>query len=383
MAHGALAMIVYQANPAVCVFGDSAAARERMRRTAEAAGCHIARSATLGAGAAPQCVPAAAALIELDGIADEAAVVALLDWAQHEAASGARRVVVSAPAAWIDLVAARTPDHRVAQLCAAPESERISEVALASRPPGAELNDVGRDEGSAILQQLTEDVSRIAAILSSLSEDEQAAIASVKPADGADKDEPGIDAAFVRSVIRARRMRDQYFRGGLFADPAWDMLLDLMAARLEENRVAVSSLCIAAAVPATTALRWIKALTDRGLFVRSADPQDGRRVYIELSDDAARALTAYLRAVHRMAPTAIDRRARRWQEPSLMRSHWRDGKPVSTFPANARNGRLAQLVEHLVYTERVGGSSPSPPTSRRRAAVSAGKPATVGANIWP
>ena len=31
--------------------------------------------------------------------------------------------------------------------------------------------------------------------------------------------------------------------------------------------------------------------------------------------------------------------------------------------ARARRGRLAQLVEHLVYTERVGGSSPSPPTS--------------------
>ncbi len=28
-----------------------------------------------------------------------------------------------------------------------------------------------------------------------------------------------------------------------------------------------------------------------------------------------------------------------------------------------RVGRLAQLVEHLVYTERVGGSSPSAPTS--------------------
>ena len=26
------------------------------------------------------------------------------------------------------------------------------------------------------------------------------------------------------------------------------------------------------------------------------------------------------------------------------------------------NGRLAQLVEHLVYTENVGGSRPSPPT---------------------
>ena len=31
-------------------------------------------------------------------------------------------------------------------------------------------------------------------------------------------------------------------------------------------------------------------------------------------------------------------------------------------------GRLAQLVEHLVYTERVGGSSPSPPTRRQQAA---------------
>ena len=35
---------------------------------------------------------------------------------------------------------------------------------------------------------------------------------------------------------------------------------------------------------------------------------------------------------------------------------WRPG-------AAATPGRLAQLVEHLVYTEGVGGSSPSPPTS--------------------
>ena len=30
--------------------------------------------------------------------------------------------------------------------------------------------------------------------------------------------------------------------------------------------------------------------------------------------------------------------------------------------AQVRRGRLAQLEEHLVYTEGVGGSSPSPPT---------------------
>jgi tripartite-type tricarboxylate transporter receptor subunit TctC len=34
-----------------------------------------------------------------------------------------------------------------------------------------------------------------------------------------------------------------------------------------------------------------------------------------------------------------------------------------TAAIKVRRGRLAQLVEHLVYTERVGGSSPSPPTT--------------------
>src|SRR4051794_23213626 len=102
-----------------------------------------------------------------------------------------------------------------------------------------------------------------------------------------------VDAATIRREIRGRRLRDHYFRGELFADPAWDMMLDLMAARLENRKVAVSSLCIPAAVPATTALRWIKGLMDRGLFIRVADPQDGRRVFIELSEEAASAMTAY------------------------------------------------------------------------------------------
>jgi DNA-binding MarR family transcriptional regulator len=71
-----------------------------------------------------------------------------------------------------------------------------------------------------------------------------------------------------------------------------------MAARLEGGQVAVSSLCIAAAVPATTALRWIRTLTEHGLFVRAADPEDGRRIFIELSDEAADALTAYFQSAY-------------------------------------------------------------------------------------
>jgi hypothetical protein len=37
-------------------------------------------------------------------------------------------------------------------------------------------------------------------------------------------------------------------------------------------------------------------------------------------------------------------------------------------------GRLAQLVERLLYTQNVGGSNPSPPTSlRKRSAAKAGQ----------
>lgn len=307
MGHDALEMVEYRDSPAVHLFGDSGPAIERMRQTAASADCRVLGSILIQAApeAFRDCSANAAALIELEGAADGEQIVALLDWVQREAEAGTRRSVVSAPFALTDLVAARTPHADVAHLCAAGEPDRVAAVARASRRSLSRLNDIGRDDGSLILQRLSEDVGRIAAILASLSEEENAVAAGAKTVGDEESDEPAVDAPYIRAMIRARRLREQYFRGELFADPAWDMLLDLMAARIEKNRVAVSSLCIAAAVPATTALRWIKALTDRGLLVRAADPQDGRRVYIELSDDTARALAAYLRAVQRISPTAV------------------------------------------------------------------------------
>ncbi|MEQ1687086.1 MAG: MarR family winged helix-turn-helix transcriptional regulator [Sphingopyxis sp.] len=102
-----------------------------------------------------------------------------------------------------------------------------------------------------------------------------------------------VSAREVRRVIRERRMRDELFPADLFADPAWDMLLDLYAAKLDRARVSVSSLCIAAAVPATTALRWIKTLSDASIFRREADQHDGRRIFVALSDQATDAMHRY------------------------------------------------------------------------------------------
>jgi hypothetical protein len=101
----------------------------------------------------------------------------------------------------------------------------------------------------------------------------------------------------VRQVIAGRQARAKFFEGELFADPAWDMLLDLTAAHAEQARVSVTSLCIAAAVPATTALRWIKQLVDSGVFVRVADSSDRRRAFIALSEQSTDAMARYFAEV--------------------------------------------------------------------------------------
>ncbi len=100
-----------------------------------------------------------------------------------------------------------------------------------------------------------------------------------------------------RMLLDLYNARMKFFPTGLFADPAWDMLLDLTHARLAGKRISVSSLCIAANVPATTALRRIGDLVGSGLAVRVKDESDGRRVFVELTDDGFARMGRYLESV--------------------------------------------------------------------------------------
>ncbi len=300
MAPGELEEIAYRAERRALLFGDGEAARARARRSLLSAGAGVAYEGAIEGGAERIEAQGHAdlVLVEVDGEAP--GLVPLLDRIEADLADGRYRAVIATPDALIDLVTARIAHRDAEILCRAKEIERVATIALACLTPRLRLHD-SRQDNQAVLQQLSDEVARIAGMLSALAEEDGGGETVVAETE----DGSPIDAVMIRSIIRARRLRDRFFRGGLFADPAWDMLLDLMAARLERNRVAVSSLCIAAAVPPTTALRWIKALTEKGLFVRSADPADGRRVYIELSDEAARALTAYLRAAQRIAPVGL------------------------------------------------------------------------------
>lgn len=87
----------------------------------------------------------------------------------------------------------------------------------------------------------------------------------------------------VRQIRRWRRARSNSLGGDLFGEPAWDMLLELYALALEQQKVSVSSICLTSGVPPTTALRWLEKLQQSGFVEREDDPLDGRRTWIRLS----------------------------------------------------------------------------------------------------
>lgn len=291
--------IDYDHAPTLFVVGNSVAGRSRAVTAGTTAGFRVLAHSSLGAALdAP--ISASTLFVEVDDLEpwDPEELCTLLERINARLAAGPLAAIVSTPAALIDLVAAAAP-ALTQQLADATDADRIAALAQAAAPVASGVREAPGGNAELIrLARLTEEVARVAAALARSSPDR---------ADGPPlrASEPGIAASVgadeIRRLIRARRLRAQYFGSELFADPAWDMLLDLAAAHAARTRVAVSSLCIAAAVPPTTALRWIRTLTDAGLFVRTADPADGRRVFIELSDAAAVSMQAYLSARGRLA----------------------------------------------------------------------------------
>jgi DNA-binding MarR family transcriptional regulator len=106
--------------------------------------------------------------------------------------------------------------------------------------------------------------------------------------------------AVARELYRERRRRDALFGDAeLFGEPAWDILLDLYVATHDGRTIPVTSACIAASVPVTTALRWLGHLQSRDLIRRGPDPQDRRRTLVRLTDKGSALMEDYLGAAAR------------------------------------------------------------------------------------
>lgn len=266
-------------------------------------------------GDAPPPFPADILLVDCPEY-DNATTAALMQLDQRAAERGTPLIVSTTMAALETVFACL--DRSGAEIVVEPtRGERV--IALARALPKIPRMTVREldEQDRKTLHRLTEQVAQIAAQIDRLSASEPRAFRLESPSDAFAEDgeaerrlirpprPPLPDPRLVRKIIRQRQMRAEFFGPDLFADPAWDILLDLTAARAEHTRVSVTSLCIASGVPPTTALRWIAQMTEAGLLVRVEDESDRRRAFIELSDKAADAMARYFHELGKAAKSAI------------------------------------------------------------------------------
>ena len=295
---------------ALSLFADRAHLRDQIRDDALAAGFRVGEVAGIDALLSGAARPLGDVVVldcpEVDG----AALAALARLDMRAANSGASLVVSTSVAALDDVFGCL--DQSGAQILVDPSrAERV--VALGrvlGQAAHLRVRELSDDDRLALLR-LTEQVSQIAARLDRMAppadgagdsafrfESPRTAFAPGLESDGSERLVRAArlalpDPRLVRRIIRQRQLRARFFDGDLFGDPAWDMLLDLTAARAEHTRVSVTSLCIASGVPPTTALRWIGQMIDAALLERVEDETDRRRAFITLTDKASDAMARY------------------------------------------------------------------------------------------
>jgi len=90
-------------------------------------------------------------------------------------------------------------------------------------------------------------------------------------------------AQLASELVRFRRHRERLLPDGVAGEPAWDLLLILLADK-DSVRYSISGLCRSACMSFTTALRWTRVLEQCRLVELTADPHHANRIYVEISD---------------------------------------------------------------------------------------------------
>jgi DNA-binding MarR family transcriptional regulator len=111
--------------------------------------------------------------------------------------------------------------------------------------------------------------------------------------------------ATAKALYAQRRRRDQTFgaHAGLFGEPAWDILLDLYITQGQGRLISVTDSTLASQAPATTGLRYLASLADVDLVERVADPTDGRRQFLRLTETGLELMKAHLSQIETVQAT--------------------------------------------------------------------------------
>lgn len=141
------------------------------------------------------------------------------------------------------------------------------------------------------------DLEELARLLSDLLKKTREAARALAAAKG--RSGPMKTLSITELAYRARRNRDAIFPA-IFGEPAWDILLDLYDKHMTATRVSVTSACVAASVPPTTALRHITLLCNAGLVERHRAETDARLCFVSISPQGLQLMEDWLAGVERL-----------------------------------------------------------------------------------
>jgi DNA-binding MarR family transcriptional regulator len=95
------------------------------------------------------------------------------------------------------------------------------------------------------------------------------------------------------SILRVRRSRERLFSRAMIGEPAFDLLLHLYV-RTQQGETSLNSLAKTAAIPYSSATRWITYLADKGLVERRRSESDRRVISVDLTPAGRAVLDEFL-----------------------------------------------------------------------------------------
>lgn len=161
----------------------------------------------------------------------------LLNALDRASTDGHLSLVVRTETANLDPIAAQIASTRATILCDPSEEDMISglRAAAGSRKIPVSFFDGARD-GEVANDQPSEIHDEVERLVDAFERAPGPAVIPAPDNEPAPDVDPARLAADIHAILRLRRARDEFFQDTLFADPAWDMLLELLEARLLNQR---------------------------------------------------------------------------------------------------------------------------------------------------
>ncbi|WEK47083.1 MAG: hypothetical protein P0Y56_02010 [Candidatus Andeanibacterium colombiense] len=101
---------------------------------------------------------------------------------------------------------------------------------------------------------------------------------------------------YFEALLRQCRARDRYFGSDLVGEPAWDIMLELMIARVDAREMKIGELGAAAHAPGIDIRRYVDTLAEAKLIELYQDADPRGDFYLALSSEAARRMAELYRA---------------------------------------------------------------------------------------